>query len=148
MQDFAWRGTLIRADAVESAGYPDPQYFLYGDDVDYALRIARAGFAMYYVPDAIMRLNAPPTKREGRLLGRVVSYHDSPLRLYYATRNELAVCIRNGLHVRLVRVLIYSVKVIAAILLLEGVRRGEFATAVIRGCVDGLRGRLGRHPRY
>lgn len=146
--DFAWRGTMISSAVVRGVGYPDARFFLYSDDVEYALRIAKGGFIMLCVPASIMMVNVQPTRREVCIAGVPVSYNDSPLRLYYSVRNEIVLCIRNRLGVRLVRVMVHTVKIAIAVLIAHGAGRGEFLGAIGAGFVDGVRGRLGRHWRY
>lgn len=43
---------LIPRNTIEKVGLFDPSLFLYGDDVDYGLRIREAGLNMYFVPTA------------------------------------------------------------------------------------------------
>jgi GT2 family glycosyltransferase len=44
---------LLRADHVRRLGGPEPAFFAYLEDVDLALRLARAGYEAVFVPDAI-----------------------------------------------------------------------------------------------
>ena len=39
---------------VEAIGLPDPDYFIFYDDVDFALRARRAGFQIWAVRDAVL----------------------------------------------------------------------------------------------
>lgn len=43
-------GQFISAAAVDRCGYPDGRLFIYGDDVLYTLRLARAGFRNWFDP--------------------------------------------------------------------------------------------------
>jgi GT2 family glycosyltransferase len=71
--------------AVEEAGLLDEELFAYVEDVDWSLRIRRAGFAVVYVPEARVR-----HKGSGATGGRA-----STANLYYDTRNTIAVCERH-----------------------------------------------------
>ena len=46
---------LIKSEVLRKAGLLDEDYFLYGEDQDYCLRAQRAGFRLYYQPDARIR---------------------------------------------------------------------------------------------
>jgi N-acetylglucosaminyl-diphospho-decaprenol L-rhamnosyltransferase len=41
---------LVRAEAIEQVGLMDEQFFLYGEDLDWACRIKAAGWKVYYNP--------------------------------------------------------------------------------------------------
>jgi GT2 family glycosyltransferase len=43
---------LIRAGVVEQIGFLDERFFAYQEDADYCLRARRAGWKIFYVPDA------------------------------------------------------------------------------------------------
>jgi len=43
-------GLFVSRDAIRTVGYPDPDLFLYGDDVLYTLALTRAGHALSYDP--------------------------------------------------------------------------------------------------
>jgi N-acetylglucosaminyl-diphospho-decaprenol L-rhamnosyltransferase len=42
---------LVRAEAIAQAGLMDGQFFMYGEDLDWACRIQKAGWKIYYNPD-------------------------------------------------------------------------------------------------
>ncbi|MFZ2501628.1 MAG: glycosyltransferase family 2 protein [Nocardioides sp.] len=50
----AFEGFLIQRRVIEAVGLPNPAFFIFYDDADLALRIRRAGFAIYAVRDAVM----------------------------------------------------------------------------------------------
>jgi GT2 family glycosyltransferase len=41
---------LVRAEAIAQAGLLDPRFFMYGEDLDWAYRIKRAGWKVLYNP--------------------------------------------------------------------------------------------------
>jgi GT2 family glycosyltransferase len=116
--------------ALEQAGLLDEALFAYGEDADWCLRIARAGFAVVYVPDAkAWHVGSAST---GGLR--------SPTSLYYDTRNMIVVCERYArlpVGLRLGRQLV----VVGAHLLT--VRSLAGAGAVLSGWRAARRGRLG-----
>ena len=54
LQNVAFEGFMVRRAVVEAIGLPDPGYFIFYDDVDYALRARRAGFRIWAVRDAVL----------------------------------------------------------------------------------------------
>ena len=76
--------------AVERAGLLDEQLFAYVEDVEWSLRIRRAGFAIVFVPDALVRHKGSAASGGKR----------STTNLYYGTRNTIVVSER---HARLPR---------------------------------------------
>lgn len=72
----------VRADVVRRVGLLDDDLFIYNEDTDYSLRVARAGWRMRYVPDALL------WHREG---------YDS--RRATGQRRRLQLCTRNILRV-------------------------------------------------
>lgn len=148
MNTFAWRGTLIKSSVILKIGLPDKSFFLYGEDVDYALRIRKAGYRMYYVPGSLMWVNAKPTKLCINVLGAKISFHDSPFRLYYSIRNEIIVYKRHHKHIKFVRVICYVIKLL--IFMLLGMRQNfsVYTKAVFTGLYHGLSGRNGINSAY
>ena len=54
LENVAFEGFMVRRDVVERIGLPDPTYFIFYDDVDYAMRARRAGFRIWAVRDAVL----------------------------------------------------------------------------------------------
>jgi rhamnopyranosyl-N-acetylglucosaminyl-diphospho-decaprenol beta-1,3/1,4-galactofuranosyltransferase len=54
IQVVAFEGFMVRRRVVEEIGLPDPGYFIFYDDVDFALRARRAGFRIWAVRDAVL----------------------------------------------------------------------------------------------
>lgn len=70
---------IVRADIVRSVGKLDDAYYLYLEDLDWSLRIQRAGYKTMYVPSSIVwHVNAGSSGKPG-----------NPLHEYYFTRNRL-----------------------------------------------------------
>jgi GT2 family glycosyltransferase len=67
--------------AVERAGLLDERLFLYVEDVDWSLRIRKAGFAVVFAPDAVV-LHTGSASTGGAA---------STANLYYSTRNTIYV---------------------------------------------------------
>ena len=70
---------MIRTDIVDKIGFFDEKYFLYLEDLDFSLRMKRAGYTLLYVPSSrLWHKNAGSTQGAG-----------SKLHEYYMTRNRL-----------------------------------------------------------
>jgi len=70
---------IVRADVVRSVGKLDDAYYLYLEDLDWSLRIQRAGYKTLYVPTSTLwHENAGSSGKPG-----------NPLHEYYFTRNRL-----------------------------------------------------------
>lgn len=54
IENIAFEGFLVRRRVVEAIGLPDPDFFIFYDDVDYALRARRAGYRIFAVRDAVL----------------------------------------------------------------------------------------------
>jgi GT2 family glycosyltransferase len=44
---------MVRRSAVDKVGFFDPDFFMYGEDLDLCYRLREGGWKIYYVPDAI-----------------------------------------------------------------------------------------------
>jgi len=54
LENVAFEGFLVRRRVVERIGLPDASYFIFYDDVDYALRARHAGFRIWALRDAVL----------------------------------------------------------------------------------------------
>ncbi|MBM9459335.1 glycosyltransferase family 2 protein [Nocardioides sp. zg-536] len=54
VENVAFEGFLVRREVVETIGLPDASFFIFYDDVDYAIRARRAGFPIVAVRDAVL----------------------------------------------------------------------------------------------
>ena len=43
---------MVRRKAIDQVGFFDPQFFMYGEDLDLCFRLRQGGWKIYYVPDA------------------------------------------------------------------------------------------------
>lgn len=94
--DFATGcSVMIKREVLEKVGTLDKKYFLYMEDVDYSVRVKKAGYEIHFVPKSIIwHKNAGSTGGSG-----------SPLQEYYQTRNTLLFAIRNGNFKQLIMVI-------------------------------------------
>src|SRR5947208_10751799 len=54
LHNVAFEGPLFRREVVNAIGLPDASYFIFYDDVDFALRARRAGFRIWGIRDAVL----------------------------------------------------------------------------------------------
>lgn len=54
LENVAFEGFLVRREVVDAIGLPDPTFFIFYDDVDFAIRARRAGFAVLGLRDAVL----------------------------------------------------------------------------------------------
>jgi len=97
--DFAsFVGPLIKRDAIKEAGYPNKEFFIHHDDVEYCLRLNKIG-QLYLVPSSIIihkenstTSNAAKNGIKGRIKQRI-SYNKQRIpytkiwKSYYGKRN-------------------------------------------------------------
>ena len=54
LENVAFEGFLVRRQVVDRVGLPDASYFIFYDDVDFAVRVRRAGYRIWAVRDAVL----------------------------------------------------------------------------------------------
>jgi len=54
VQNVAFEGFMVRRSVVTEIGFPDPAFFIFYDDVDFAVRARRAGRHVWAVRDAVL----------------------------------------------------------------------------------------------
>lgn len=59
VHNVAFEGFMIKKEVIDKIGYPEPKYFIFYDDADYALRARQAGYTILAVRDAILIRQLP-----------------------------------------------------------------------------------------
>jgi rhamnopyranosyl-N-acetylglucosaminyl-diphospho-decaprenol beta-1,3/1,4-galactofuranosyltransferase len=54
IENVAFEGFMVKREVIERIGLPDPSYFIFYDDVDFAIRARRAGFPIVALRDAVL----------------------------------------------------------------------------------------------
>ena len=124
IENVAFEGFMLRREVVDAVGLPDASYFIFYDDVDFAVRARRAGYRIWAVRDAVLvrQLDFDQQHDLGGWKG------------YYMYRNLFAVHLRYGENV-LVRLKPWLVT--AVVVLVSPVRGGRSeAGNVIRAMRD------------
>lgn len=75
---------MLKREVIEKAGLMPECYFLYYEELDWSVRIVRAGYEIWYDPGCTIY------HKESQTTGQ-----NSPLRAYYITRNRLLFVSRN-----------------------------------------------------
>jgi GT2 family glycosyltransferase len=145
-----WRGTLFKTSIVREAGLPSPDYFLYGEDLEYSLRLTKKGYSFYWIPTSICqeRHRDQSGKIHENVLGRKSVRYQDPFRLYYAFRNEISIYKQYHLVFKLFHTFMYAAKVMLWVLITEGWTGLKAIRAVTKGMIDGFRGKLGKNLSY
>jgi rhamnopyranosyl-N-acetylglucosaminyl-diphospho-decaprenol beta-1,3/1,4-galactofuranosyltransferase len=124
LHNVAFEGPLIHRDVIAAIGLPDPAYFIFYDDADYAIRARRAGFRIWAIRDAVLR----------RQLHFDQQHDLAGWKGYYMYRNLFVVHFRYGENA-LVRAKPYLIAV--AVALLSPLRGGpKEASNVLRALRD------------
>ncbi len=54
VDNVSFEGFLVRREVIDTIGLPDPSYFIFYDDVDFAIRARRSGYEILAVRDAVL----------------------------------------------------------------------------------------------
>lgn len=127
LENVAFEGFIVHRDVVAAAGLPDPTYFIFYDDCDWAIRIRRAGFAILAVRDAVMV----------RQLDFDQQHDLSGWKGFFMYRNLFVVHFRYGQNIA-VRLKPYLI--VLAVLLLSPVRGGRAEAANVWKAIGSARG--------
>lgn len=136
-----FNGTLVSRSLTEKIGYPNKDFFIKGDEVDYYLRALSADAKVFTVTDSLYYHPAPIGMEKKRIMGKTVFlYVEPPLKEYYTVRNRTYAlrCLN-----RKFDAFKFLMKNIARILLVKCKKR-DIWRAMIKGYKDGKRGRLGK----
>ena len=112
LQNVAFEGFMFRREVVDAIGLPDASYFIFYDDVDFAVRARRAGFRIWGIRDAVLV----------RQLDFDQQHSLDTWKGFYMFRNLFVVHFRYGENV-LVRLKPYLI--VLAVLLLSPLRGGR-----------------------
>ena len=115
---------MIRREVFERIGLLGEQFFIYYEELDFAERAKRAGFAIQYVPDALV------LHKESITVGKA-----NPFKIYHMTRNRLLYLRRNVQGLALLSAVLFFAFFSLPIGLLRHAlqRRFDLAWAMLRG---------------
>lgn len=139
-----FNGTLISRELVEAVGFPNPDFFIKGDEVNYKQRSFAAG-AYVATVTASRYIHPRPDTQERIVLGqRVPFFVEAPWKEYYAARNFTYMYKQKKQYKAIAFELIF-VKLLA----ICSMKCKKWATVkmLFKGVNDGLHARLGATVR-
>jgi rhamnopyranosyl-N-acetylglucosaminyl-diphospho-decaprenol beta-1,3/1,4-galactofuranosyltransferase len=148
LEFFPWRGTLLKTEVIRKIGLPLKELFIYGEDLEFAMRFNAHRFYCYWIPSSVCTEVRLEGKDDFRLFGRTVKVYSLPFQLYYAFRNNLYLFLLYQNYYRALRTVLYGIKATAFIALLDESGRGARILAIWTGLLHGLTGRLGKNQSY
>ena len=106
---------MVSRKAIEKAGLMEESFFLYYEELDWCEHIKRAGFVIHFVPQSLV------LHKESMSVGK-----NSPLQLYYKTRNRVLFARRNLRGGQLLLAMAYLVMLVAPVRLLKFLLQRNF----------------------
>ena len=140
----AWGATLLSRKVVERGVLPHTEWYFGYEDFDFFCRVRASGLHVLVDP-ATARVAAHVQTTEGRddaMAGARPNDSDEPWRAYYVARNFLHLARAHGSPSWTAWHFAYSARRI------QMASNTEERLATVHGLIDGMRGRLGAHPRY
>ncbi len=140
-------GNLIPVAGLREIGGLDEGLFIDGVDFDLSLRLRRAGYRIFQVPQAHMVHSLGDGSSISGFLGRFYTNH-SPLRRYYMARNLVHNVRRHApVFPKFCGKLILVSAISFLSILRFGPRRQASAVMMLHGFADGIRGKTGPYFR-
>ena len=135
-----FNGTLISRELVSEIGYPNKEFFIKGDEVDYKQRAFAAGAYVVTVTEAKYIHPRPETVEKTVMGVKVPFFVEAPWKEYYAARNFTYMYKLQGWYKGILFELIF-VKLLAIISL--KCKKMETIKMLFKGVYDGWKGNLG-----
>jgi GT2 family glycosyltransferase len=148
VHNFSWHGLMFPAANLRAHGNVWSELYHQFEDMEFGLRLSRAGLTNHLVPQAEVIHPAGPAGREVRVLGRSIQITaQNPVKEYLTLRNGLAVWRRHGgRRFWPATAPLILLRGLLSALALDCPRRGALREVFLQGARDGLRGRLGPPP--
>lgn len=135
-----FNGTAVSRELVAAIGYPNKDFFIKGDEVDYKHRAMTSGGYVATVVDA-RYIHPRPETHERTVLGiKVPFFVEAPWKEYYAARNFTYMYQKNGQYKAIAFELVF-VKLLAIFSM--QCKKWKTIRMLFRGVWDGCRGKLG-----
>ena len=135
-----FNGTLVSRELVAEIGYPNPDFFIKGDEVNYKQRSFDAGAKVVTVVDSDYIHPRPETNERIVLGKRVPFFVEAPWKEYYAARNFTYMYKQNGWYKAIAFELIF-VKLLA--IMTMKCKKTAAVKMLAKGVKDGWQGKLG-----
>ena len=149
-------GLMIKRDAISKVGLPNPDFFIYNDDVDYSLRLSRKGKILLIFHSIIIDQNA---KEEIPLLSKKILFFKVkriPIvnfwRTYYHLRNKIYIGRKYSkkkffFFFKVFLHMIKSIRSLLPILLLDDYKKDRIKILFLP-YIHGLKGTLGKKVEF
>ena len=135
-----FNGTLVSRELVDAIGYPNPDFFIKGDEVNYKQRAFDAGAYVATVVDA-RYIHPRPDTHERTVLGKKVPFFvEAPWKEYYAARNFTYMYKQKGQYKAIAFELIF-VKLLSIVSM--KCRKLVTVKMLFKGVCHGWKGKLG-----
>lgn len=135
-----FNGTLVSRELVESIGYPNKEFFIKGDEVEYKQRTKDAGGYIATVVDARYVHPRPETYERTVFRKKVPFLVEAPWKEYYTARNFTYIYKEKGWYKAIIFELIL-VKVLAVLSM--KCKKVSTLKMLLKGVFDGWNGKLG-----
>jgi GT2 family glycosyltransferase len=149
VMSLSWHGLLWPASVLRDGGIVWGDLFLQTEDIELGMRLRARGLHLYLVPGARTNHPQPPPTRELKLLGRRIDVTaQNPAKEYLTLRNGVIVRRRHEPPLKFwTRSLpALGLRALLSSLALPGPKPRALRQVLVRGLVDGFRGRLGPPP--
>lgn len=139
-----FNGTFVPAEMIQNIGYPIKEFFVYGDETEYTLRLLAAGYKEYTVVDSIYFHPARVVKMK-KVFGFNIACGNEPLwKAYCGARNTMYYYKKYfGLATRIKKI----IRIYLGCAVTDGNKRKSFFTTT-EGIIDGLKGDLSKKPDF
>ena len=135
-----FNGTLVSRELVKKIGFPNPDFFIKGDEEDYQMRAIRASATVATVVASVY-LHPMAEKKSIRIGKKVLQETtEAPWKEYYRARNLTYILRREGKN----RLWIKHVVRQSLLALRYSDQQCKTVCRIFRGCLHGLRGKLGK----
>lgn len=120
---------MFKRELLSQIGYMPEIYFLYYEELDWCTKIRNSGYKIMYQPAATI------VHKESQSTGK-----ESPLKIYYMTRNRLLFAYRNRRGMIMIASIFYQLFIADPKLFLKSILRGriDLAKAVCKGIKNFL----------
>lgn len=119
---------FIRTSLINTVGLLDPDFFLYGEESDYCMRVEKAGYKMYVTNDSLVW-------HKESIEGKI-----KPYQVYYENRNVILLWHKNYPRTKFYIYIVYLICLVRPVRLLRLIKDGKYhlISPTIIGTIDGI----------
>ncbi len=144
MDNFTWRGCLIKTEIFSRGCVLNKDFFIYGEDADLSYQLKKKGYVFFWIPTSECQDTRTKGREVYRLFGKREDIYSENFRLYYAFRNHVYIFMRHGHYLQAMRVLLYGLKASLCFLAKDGLTAWGKIKVVMHGIMHGVMGKLGK----